>query len=74
VVGLCQFGHGSEAVLDHLQGGDAGVACYVIGATEDEDGSGVEVDHILPEADDHLWRCLTADASINVGGLVGEEG
>ena len=73
VVGGGDLAHGAEVVVDHFEGGGAGIAGDVVYAGEDDDCGGVEVDDVLTEADEHLWRGLAADAAVEVG-LSGEEG
>ena len=44
----------------------AGVAGDVIGAREDHNNFGLQVDHILAKTNQHLRRGLSADAAVDV--------
>jgi len=72
VVGLGLFDHGADVVLDPGDGGRAGVAGDVVGAGHDLHHAGVQVDHILAVANQHLGCGLAADAAIQH--LAREEG
>ena len=66
VIGGGEVGHGGEILLGLLDGHGAGVSGDVVGAGEDDDDFGLEVDDVLAEAEDHLWSGLAADAAIDV--------
>ncbi len=51
---LCHFGHAAQVALDLLVGHRAGVGGDIVGARHDLHGLGPQIDHVLPEADEHL--------------------
>ena len=66
-----QFRQGSIVGLDVFEAHGPGVSGNVIGAGQNDNHFGMQIDHILAEADQHLRRGLPADAAVEVG-LAGE--
>src|SRR5215472_17891955 len=66
IVPFRQFGERSEVRLDVLVSHGAGVAGNVVCASENDDDFGLEIDHILTVANQHLGSRLSANAAINV--------
>ena len=62
-VGLCQLAH-RDYIAQRVFGRDVTVVLgHGVGARENHDGLGLEVDHVAAEAHEHLGRCLAADAA-----------
>ena len=66
-----QLGQGGIVGLDVFQAHGAGVSRNVVGAGQDDDNLGMQVNYILTEAHQHLRRGLPADAAVEVR-LAGE--
>jgi len=64
VVGLGERDHGAEVVVNRLHGFGPGVLREIVGAGQDDDGCGLQVDDVLLEADEHLGGGLAADTAI----------
>src|SRR4029077_19657362 len=62
-----QIGHGRVVRLNVLVAKRPGGAGKVVGSCQNYHGFGVQVDHVLAEAEQHLRRGLAADAAIDVG-------
>jgi hypothetical protein len=58
-----QLDHRADIVLRLLRGHRAGIAGNVVGARHDVYHRRMEIDHVLPETDQHLRRGLAADAA-----------
>ena len=72
LVGPGQLRHRHDVALDLLVGHRAGVGGDVVGAGEDDDRPGFQVDDVGTETEQHLRRRLAADAPADVA-LVGRE-
>src|SRR5258708_4599860 len=67
IIGVGKFGHGSVVRFDIFEAHGAGVSSDVIGAGESDQNLGMKINHVLPEADEHLRRGLASDAAVDVG-------
>src|SRR6187402_673397 len=63
---LRDFGHGLQVVLNHLESRRSRVSCNIVGPTVDDDHLGLQVNDILPKAEEHLWSRLTANAATHI--------
>src|SRR5260370_1196978 len=59
--------HGSVVRFDIFEAHGAGGSSDVIGAGENDHNLGMKINHVLPEADEHLRRGLASDAAVDVG-------
>ena len=71
MVGPGNLGHGSVVGFDVFDALGPGVAGDVVGASENDDDFGLEVDDVLAEADEHLRSSLSTDAAVDIS-LAGE--
>ena len=66
-VRLRELAHRREVPLDVFVAHHPAVAGNVVRARQDQHGARREIDHVGPEADEHLRRRLTGDAAVDVG-------
>ena len=66
VVGVSQLAHRLEVALDLFIRHGTGIAGDIVGAGQDHHDLRLEIDHVGPEAQEHLRCRLPADASIEI--------
>ena len=66
VMRLCQLGHGGQVALNGLQRHLSRVARNVIRPGQQHHNLGLQGNHILPEAHQHLRRSLSADSAVEI--------
>lgn len=57
------LGHAQKIILDHLQRRRTGIAGNIVRTTHDVDHSRPQCDNVLTKTQEHLRRCLAADAA-----------